>query len=154
MPKRLSVLPLVTGVFLLSGCGSGPKVTGTVTMNGSPVDGAVVTFYGESSDPKQPADAFSGKTDASGRFKLDVARGAAIKAGTYKVTVVKPIPKPGATMPEGVNDPVQLMALGLTVNALPPIYANAASTPLKAEVKSRDTDVPLTLEGGKPPGTP
>jgi hypothetical protein len=154
MPKRLSVLPLVTGVFLLSGCGSGPKVTGTVTMNGSAVDGAVVTFYGESSDPKEPADAYSGKTDSSGHFKLNVGKGATVKAGTYKVTVVKPIPKPGATMPEGVNDPVQLMSLGLTVNALPPIYANAASTPLKAEVKSRDTDVPLTLEGGKPPGTP
>jgi len=153
MPKCVSTLPLVAGAFLVAGC-SGAKVTGTVTMNGSAVDGAVVTFFGESSDPKQPADAFAGKTDSSGRFRLDIPRGGAIKAGTYKVTVVKPIPKPGATIPEGINDPVQLMSLGLTVNALPPIYATAASTPLKAEVKSRDTDIPLTLEGAKQPGAP
>jgi hypothetical protein len=124
-------------------------------MNGSPVDGALITFYGESSDPKEPADSFAGKTDSTGRFKLIAPNGVTIKAGTYKVTVIKPVPKPGAKIPEGQNDPAQLLSLGVAVNALPPLYANPASTPLKAEVKSGDTDVPpFALEGGKPPGTP
>jgi hypothetical protein len=153
MPKRLSVLPFLAGALLVAGC-SGPKVTGTVTMDGSPVDGAIVTFYGESSDPKQPADAFSGKTDSSGRFRLVIPNGTSIKAGAYKVTVVKPVPKPGAKIPEGVNDPDQLMSLGLSVNGLPPIYASIASTPLKADVKGDTNCPPFNLEGGKPPGTP
>jgi hypothetical protein len=154
MPKHVSVLALVVGALFVAGCsGSGPKITGTVTFNGAPVEGATVTFYGESSDPQQPGEMFSAKTDASGRFRLAVPAGTRIKSGSYKVTVVKVTPKPGAKVAEG-TDPTTLITTGLGVYALPPIYANLTSTPLKADVKSGDTDVPLTLESGKPPGTP
>jgi Domain of unknown function (DUF4198) len=156
MPIRLSILPLVAGALLATGCsGSGPKVTGKVMFNGAPVEGANVTFIGDSSDPKQPGDAFSGKTDSNGRFTLVIPKGGSIKPATYKVTVVKLVPKAGAKIPEGIDDPNALISMRAATNALPPMYASVASTPLKADLKSGDTDVPaFNLEGDKPPGTP
>lgn len=57
-------------IILLTGCGEkGPllvPVTGTVTLDGKPIEKASVTFMPAEGQP-QPA---SGETDAQGKFKL------------------------------------------------------------------------------------
>ena len=61
------------------------EVTGTVTYNGQPVDGARVTF-----SPTGDGDAASGTTDASGNFTLtSFEDGDGAVAGSYEVAVSK-----------------------------------------------------------------
>ncbi len=58
-------------ILFVSGCGpSGPKlgsVTGTVTLDGKPVQGALVTFI---SKAENGSSSF-GKTDANGKYQLE-----------------------------------------------------------------------------------
>ena len=58
-------------ILFVSGCGpSGPKlgsVTGTVTLDGKPVQGALVTFI---SRAENGSSSF-GKTDANGKYQLE-----------------------------------------------------------------------------------
>lgn len=82
---------IVAGIFLsfsVCGCGGDTpplgKVTGTVTLDGKPVDGAAIAF-----DPVSgglpPA---LGKTDASGKYELWYSRGnrgAAIGEATVRI---------------------------------------------------------------------
>lgn len=71
------------------GCSGGKKgdpngqlVTGKVTYQGNPVDGAFVTFASPS------ASAF-GQTDAEGKFKLTTSTGEKVPLGAYQVSIVK-----------------------------------------------------------------
>ena len=91
-----STLALIT----LVGCGSSSgfpktyKVVGTVKLNGTPIDGAMVTFL--SSEGKKNA---VGSTNAKGEFKLSTfgpSDGAL--PGAYKVTISK-IDRPAAPAP-------------------------------------------------------
>jgi hypothetical protein len=80
--RRNSVLLLA---LVTVGCG--PKavpVEGVVKLDGSPVEGATVTFV--TADGKQSA---SGLTDASGHFSLSTATVPGAYPGDYKVIVVK-----------------------------------------------------------------
>jgi hypothetical protein len=113
------------------GCGGpgGVPVTAKVTASGAPVADAVVTFHGKAS--------YSGKTASDGTATIRGGGGAGPEPGTYKVTVVKQELRKGAKVPAGMeSDPTQLQAMGLTVNAFPPQYAEPTQTPLTAEVKS------------------
>ena len=60
---------LILCCLLLAGCGSGDglaKVKGRVTLNGEPLEGAIVEFR-----PADPAgSSSSGETDAKGRYEL------------------------------------------------------------------------------------
>ena len=88
---RKLVAVLVLGTSLLTGCGGGADrpamvpVSGTVNYNGSPVEGATVTFAAGTS-----ARSSTGVTDSSGKFKLttfDTNDGAPV--GEYIVTIAK-----------------------------------------------------------------
>jgi len=88
---RKLVAVLVLGTSVLAGCGGGADrpamvpVSGTVNYNGSPVEGATVTFASETS-PRSS----TGETDSSGKFRLttfDTNDGA--PAGEYIVTITK-----------------------------------------------------------------
>jgi hypothetical protein len=59
------------------------KVSGTVTFEGQPLDGARITFHPEAKDGKKA----TGKTDAAGKYalKADGAEGAA--PGKYRITI-------------------------------------------------------------------
>lgn len=91
--QYLFAAALVLDLCFLSGC-SNPdrvysKVTGTVTMDGAPVDGCILTFFPQSSD----GEGGSGKTDAQGAFVVTSQNaengGTGLKPGEYKVTVMK-----------------------------------------------------------------
>lgn len=87
---RKLVAVLVLGTSVLTGCGGAERpamvpVSGTVNYNGSPVEGATVTFAAGTS-----ARSSSGESDSSGKFKLttfDTNDGAPV--GEYVVTIAK-----------------------------------------------------------------
>lgn len=89
--NRMARMVWLALVSLLLGCSEkGPDIgavtaTGTVTHNGTPVEGAQVAFL-----PDGSGRAAAGTTDRSGRFTLNTA-GAADGAlpGSYKVIVTK-----------------------------------------------------------------
>ena len=89
--QRFRWLVLAFGALMSSGCGSGEErppvyqVTGTVTRNGTPLEGAVVTF-----SPAEAGRAASGTTDASGKYTLTTwAKDDGAELGRYRVTITK-----------------------------------------------------------------
>jgi hypothetical protein len=83
---HISFVLLLPAVFIFSGCGkdNAPgKVTGTVTLNGSPVAGAEITFT-----PDDGSRISQGTIDSAGKYELwfsATANGAAV--GTHKVSI-------------------------------------------------------------------
>lgn len=88
--KTSLVACLLVGLVCFAGCGSDDghrKVTGTVTMDGTPVDGASLMFYAQDST----GEGGGGKTDASGKYSITApsATKGGLFPGTYKVTIAK-----------------------------------------------------------------
>jgi hypothetical protein len=146
------------GLAALAGCGnknvSFATVSGTVSYNGNPVDGAKVTFHStvEVDGKKQ---AYGCQTDSSGKFLIaTVGKDPGIPAGLYKVTIVKYEGK-GIEMQEGM-DAGQMDAMisdtggnvkGGPVNLLPKEYSNPNNTKLSVTLdvgKNENKDFPLT----------
>lgn len=95
------VFALMLAATMLVGCG-GPSnpptepVSGTVTLDGEPVEGAVITFVPDDS-ANQAAVA---RSQEDGSYELTTfASGDGAMAGTYKVQVMK------MTLPEGGHNP-------------------------------------------------
>lgn len=137
---------LLLGATLL-GCGKGRadaepthKVSGKVTMGGSPVSGATVTFSPTGDQP--PA---FGRTDTDGTFTLttyDSGDGAV--AGSYKVRITKSEGGSGEAAgaqeghdpdnPEAFEAPKYPGEADSISSVLPEQYAKDDTTPLAAEV--------------------
>jgi hypothetical protein len=162
--RRWLTVLLVAGLGTVAGCGGNEPVKGVVKLDGTPVEGATVTFVSE--DGKAT---FSGTTDAAGEFTLAGTDGkAGAKPGTYKVMVTKmsanaePMapPNPGdmkeakAEMMEGAKEaakpkaggprrpmgPGGMMGGGMISpgvrTELPVVYASTETTPIKVTVPS------------------
>ncbi len=91
--KILTIACLLVGVIGSTGCQKDlgyRKTTGTVTMDGQPVEGATVTFYSASTTG---AGGGSARTDANGAFDATASdapkAGLGLMPGEYTVTVVK-----------------------------------------------------------------
>jgi len=105
---RLSLVSLgLAGVVVFSGCGDGKvkryAVSGNVTVDGAPAEGAIVIFC-PSEAPAEVKDLRpSGVADAQGAFKLmSILPGDGAPAGEYKVIIKWPsVPPPGASDREG-----------------------------------------------------
>ncbi len=89
---RIGFLAIVALVASVVGCSNGDVgyVTGTVHLDGKPLEGARVTFYPQLNEK----DAFSnggtsiGQTDAEGKYKLMYGRGEdGAKVGKHKVYI-------------------------------------------------------------------
>ncbi len=123
---------LGTAVMLLVvlGCGkpgTAPTVpvTGTVTLNGQPVEGVSVGFTPQSGRPA------SDTTDARGKFTLSTFEsGDGAVPGTHKVVITEPAdeaePMPGTPEAENWVPPE---------SQVPEEYQDASTTPLTAEVE-------------------
>jgi hypothetical protein len=136
----LSLAVLVSG---LAGCGGETKVlpktvpaSGSVTLNGSPVEGATVTLQPKAETAgAKPA---TGVSDASGNFSLttfvsgaDQAQGAL--PGDYSVTVTKVTS--AAMTPEDMTKAMQSgKKIAPPKNLLPEKYSSAAKSGLTAAV--------------------
>ena len=117
--------------LIAAGCGgaSNPNanlipVTGTVTMDGKPLEGASVTFMG-------PGQGGSGVTDAAGKYEITHFRaGKGVDAGDYSVLISKLVMANGSPIPPGTES-----AADLNTKELVPQQYNAVTT-LKANVKA------------------
>lgn len=140
-------------IVVLAGCSGddGPEtypVTGTVTRNGEPVEGAIVSFT--SSGSALPA---SGTTDSSGVYQLSTnTSGDGAMAGTYQVTIAKydtNLPESGAATESDLEDPYDItdeypdgydemeeseLAASISKNLLPEKYSRTNSSGLEATV--------------------
>lgn len=149
--REVGMCLAAVSVLWFSGCGSGSDpgrtdtvaVTGTVTYQGAPVEGATVTFQPQSpatvpgQGTTQPA-AF-GTTDAEGHFTLvtpPAASGAV--PGMYQVTVVKmdAPPTPPAEPADSANyvPPKEGKPTPPPKNLLPKKYSQPGTSGLTATV--------------------
>lgn len=128
----------VAAVLASGGCGKrGPAlipVTGTVTLDGQPLEGVNVTFM-----PVAGAEGEGGiaVTDASGKYELKQFRGTGkgTAAGEYRVTISKVVMADGSPIPADKS-----AAEVQTKDLLPAKYSDLGATTLTATVK----------EGGQP----
>ncbi|HKB04819.1 MAG TPA: carboxypeptidase-like regulatory domain-containing protein [Gemmataceae bacterium] len=101
MKRSLLFASTLFGLLVATSCSSDTaKVTGVVTIDGKPVEGATVVFMTEDGNHS-----YTGSTDASGNFTL-VGKNQKenVATGTYKVTVVKSTaPAAGALDPTNMD---------------------------------------------------
>jgi hypothetical protein len=118
-----------------SGSGSYATVSGVVTHNGTPIDGAKVTLYSTVEVEGQKGPSYSATTDSSGKYVIaSVGKDPGIPPGLYKVTIVRldlKDPNLPADFDEG-----QIMASGMGRNTLPKAYENLATTKLSVNLES------------------
>ncbi|HQU45924.1 MAG TPA: carboxypeptidase-like regulatory domain-containing protein, partial [Pirellulales bacterium] len=136
----------------IAGCdGAGPKlatvpVGGRVTLDGQPLEGALVAFIPDDANNGKSA---NGTTDASGNFQLKTLSGGANLSigalpGDYKVSVAK-VPAAGASMPSmgqpggESTDSVLGAPAGpkpeTAASSIPVMYGNPATSGFTATVK-------------------
>ncbi len=151
-------LGCVSALALFAGCPGGGEggldtipVTGTVTLDGSPLAGARVSF-----SPKGGGRAAVGLTDESGRFELttNVAGDGAL-AGSYGVAISKTAAAPSAAAADdprargGDLTPEQIQAMQAAAagakapgaqSLLPAKYGSADTSGFTAEVKAGEAN--------------
>src|SRR6476620_7046745 len=133
-PATLAVSILVAAAIVLTGCpNSRPatyRVTGTVTMQGKPFAGAVITFVPTSKE----GEAASAITDSEGKYALTTWQaGDGARPGEYRVKVSK--------QEETAGDPAK-MVKDLTIEEEQKIYVEkkTAPPPAKSLVPSKYLD--------------
>lgn len=137
---NVSAAVLAVGLALgLGGCTEKTStnlvpVTGSVTMDGKPLEGASVTFVGTGSTPGLGG---TGVTDAAGNFEISHFRaGKGLEQGDYKVMISKLVMSDGSPIPPGTLSIAELS----TREMLPARYSDPGKTVLNATV----------VEGGDP----
>lgn len=138
---------LAVMLLFVNGCGNRAikteKVTGTVTLDGVPLEGAMVGF-----NPKVKGEGHAGYavTDSSGRFILQTqlgAAGAGTTLGEYAITVTK---SEQVVVGKTKNDYGQDMETKQVREVLPLIYANPNKTPFSAKVEPGENDFKFELD--------
>lgn len=111
-------------------------VTGTVTLDGKPLENAQVTFVPMSVDLHGGLDA-NAQTDAEGKYELQSDQGRAVgaKPGKYRV-VISRLHRPDGTIALLSPDksPMQLMIEDQAKESIPARYSDSLKTVLRAEV--------------------
>jgi hypothetical protein len=149
---RMYAAFLVIAAPLLAGCGDGSAttypVTGVVKHNGSPVEGAIVSFV----PTEEEGQTATATTDASGKYSLSAL------SGGYKVSLTKyeggsPAAAGGGTaasadgeMPADYTGATDAPA-PVYKNLLPAKYASVETSGLTATVGSKPETFDFNLEG-------
>jgi hypothetical protein len=142
--RQRTVSGWIVGTSLIlaavAGCGKSPPpqtdVSGTVTFEGKPVEGVIVTFY-PIVEKGQPRLAYSRATsDAAGKYTLiseDGKPGAVV--AKHKVVVNWPVRGAKEMATQAAPSP-----------AIPTQYTTATETPIEVEVKSGQNDIPIDVK--------
>lgn len=94
--QLVCAMTLVSCLAVMSGCGGGGEVeddrpdrtpvSGTVLLDGAPIEGAVITFHTESATGRGA----NGRSDSSGAFQMGTFEATdGVLPGNYQVTVTK-----------------------------------------------------------------
>jgi hypothetical protein len=147
---RHVVCAWLLGVAALAagGCsGSGvKKVTGTVRLDGTPLEGADVQF-----EPKDKADlalgSFGGRTDADGKFTIAIGPGTGRNArpGKFVVVITKgqAIGRPPADdSREELEKSMRGTAPGASRSAIPAKYGDPAQSPFVVDIQEGTNELP------------
>lgn len=152
---RLTSAVCLLGCVCLAGCGDGRpslvNATGTVTLDGEPVEGAIVSFkpvVEEGAAYQRPS---NGVTDSAGQFvMMTYEKGDGLPEGKYQVGIQKR--EVVGELPKNYNDetPDQFSVRYRWVT--PRQYADPASSGLTAEVTSSGIEPPVfeLKSSGKP----
>ena len=135
MKVQPCLLPLVScllSLVVLTGCGTSYEatITGTVTMNGSPLNKGTVSFHPTAGGPVA-----TGTIQSDGSFSVTTATTQGLSPGEYKVTVVATDPPPASDTGE------ELPGVLLTA----PEFGRLDSTPLTFTVQAgaNNFDIPV-----------
>ena len=139
--RQVCFLVLCALVVIAVGCGRDPNlpplvpVTGTITLNGKPVEGASVSFIPVGTTRGNGA---TGYTKAEGKYEL-VAPGGdkGVPVGEYRVTVSKLV-NPDGSPYSGESGLAPMDSPAKEV--LPPRYCDFDQTVLKATVPEGGSD--------------
>lgn len=132
--SRAALAALLCGWFLLlSGCGGGlqSSVTGTVTLDGKPVNRGNVTFI-----PVKDGVTAYGTIGSDGSYSINTGSNTGVVPGDYIVLVVVNGDIPPAVAGKAPEPPKPLS---------PPKYAIKETSDLKATIKSGSNVVPLNM---------
>jgi Carboxypeptidase regulatory-like domain len=143
---RFLMGPILAGGFLVAaGCSQKPSdllpITGTVTMNKTPLPGATVTFQPVGDTPGQGG---HGTTDAEGKYEVAGRDGKGLPPGTYKVTISRMLRKDGTPPPPDVS-PIESDAR----ETLPPTYSDPDRTTLGKTVGAAEKTINFDLTNRK-----
>jgi hypothetical protein len=152
---RAAVLVALTVAFGCSRGGTFATVSGVITHNGTPIEGAKVTFYSTVESEGKAGTVCSAQTDSSGKYVIAMlGKDPGIPPGMYKVTVVK---YEGGFSPQDGMDAGQMEAMlsdtGGSVksaprNLLPKEYATLATSKLSSTLEAgKNKDVNFDLKG-------
>jgi len=118
-------------------------VDGILTMDGSPLAGASITFVPASSEGTVAA----GSTDAEGKFKVQTVHGApdgGTTPGEYRVTVTKIEAVP--TGRKTTNSEGETIEETTERSVVPAIYGSTETTPLGVTITKGKNAVTLELD--------
>ncbi|WP_422927715.1 carboxypeptidase-like regulatory domain-containing protein [Singulisphaera sp. PoT] len=150
------------GLLTLIGCGGGGgeedyytlvPVSGKVTLDGKPLEGATITF--NASDGNKPMTDGSDLTGSDGSFSAKFRNRSGLSPGKYKVTVNRPKSDlPGKTRPPELDPFMASMAIDAGNKKKsarkveqPWLYGDPSHTPLSHEVSARgDSDLQFDLK--------
>jgi hypothetical protein len=144
------------------GCSSGGSyatVSGVVTHNGTPVDGAKVTFYSTVESGEERIGPYSATTDSSGKYLIaHVGKQPGVPPGMYKVTITK-LDVRSENVPAEGWDEGQIEASGMGKNTLPKDYERLATTKLSVtlepgKIENKNFDLKGQASGSTPVHTP
>jgi hypothetical protein len=144
----------VTVLSVVTGCsgnsGSLATVSGVVTQNGVPLDGAKVTFI-STVESGGKRDAYSAVTDSSGKYLIaTVGKEPGIPPGMYKVTITKFEAK-GDVAAE--MDAGQIAASGTAKNMVSQEYESEYTTKLSVTLEpGKNQDKNFDVKPGKGTG--
>jgi len=132
---------VLLSLIVLTGCKKGDGnifVTGTINLEGSPLEGASVIFTAAEGSSGEDA---SGKTDETGKYVLQTVTGrsgSGTKPGEYRVSVVKKnIEHTGRFINRPGQDPVEDVII---TDILHKEYSSYSTTPLRATVTNKKED--------------
>lgn len=137
---------VATTIVGCGGAGLAP-VSGTVSMDGSPLDGATVTFHPQ---PGVKSNGGSGTSDAAGKFTLLTPQGKpGIIPGDYSITVSrrKLSEKAEKQIKEAKERGITPMVSDREMaETLPKAYSKPETSPLRVSIGAGGGDVPVEIE--------
>jgi hypothetical protein len=148
-------LALVAMIGCSNKGGAFATVSGVVTHNGTPVEGARIVFHSTVEVDGKAGQGFGAQTDSSGKYVIaSIGKDPGVPPGLYKVTVVK---YEGGQAPAEGMDAGQVDAMisdtggakvGGPINLLPKEYATVGTTKLSATLEvGKNADVNFALKG-------